>query len=106
MLGLIEVAGLNRVLGSLILGGYDSSKFIPNGVSFPFSSEDIRDLTLQIEGITTTSGQTPPSLLPRSIPAFVDSSQPSFWLPTVACELFERAFNLTWDDTSQPYLLT
>jgi hypothetical protein len=85
------------------LGGYDSSKFIPNDVSFPFNSEDARDLTLQLEAITTTDGI---SLLPKSIPAFVDSSQPSVWLPLEACTLFEKAFNLTWNSEKELYLLT
>jgi hypothetical protein len=103
---LITLLGLNNVLGSLVLGGYDSSKFISNGVSFPFNSEDIRDLTLQLEGITSSDRTGITSLLPKSIPAFVDSSQPSFWLPVEACTLFEKAFNLTWNDESELYLLT
>jgi hypothetical protein len=36
----------------------------------------------------------------------VDSSQPSFWLPVEACTLFEKAFNLTWDEKTELYLLT
>lgn len=97
---------MNHVLGSLILGGYDSSKFISNGVSFPFNSEDIRDLTLQLEAITASDSTGTTSLLPKSIPVFVDSSQPSFWLPNDACSLFEKAFNLTWDEEAEFYLLT
>jgi len=87
------------------LGGYDSSKFIENGVSFPFNSEDARDLTLQLESITMTDSTTSSSLLPSSIPAFVDSSQPSIWLPVEACTLFEQAFGLTWNDTLELYLV-
>lgn len=97
---------LNEVLGSLVLGGYDSSKFIPNDVSFPFNSEDARDLTLQLEAITMADSTTTISLLPTSIPAFVDSSQPSIWLPIEACALFEKAFNLTWNEEKELYLLT
>jgi hypothetical protein len=95
--------GLNNVLGSLVLGGYDESKFIPNGVIWSFNSEDIRDLTVQITSITTdTSNQ---KLLPEPIPAFLDSGLPYIWLPVEACTLFEDAFNLTWNNASELYLL-
>lgn len=90
---------LNRVLGSLTLGGYDRSKFVANDVSFSFGQEDVRDLTVQINSIT--SGDT--KLLPTSIPAFLDSSLPYIWLPIEACTLFEKAFNLTWDSTTKLY---
>jgi hypothetical protein len=68
---------LGSVLGSLVLGGYDSSKFVPNNVVFPFNSRDAIDLTLQIESITMTDSKKTAPLLKSSISAFVDSSQPS-----------------------------
>ena len=71
---------------------------------FNFNDEDIRDLTVQIESITTNDGKT--SLLPASIPAMVDSGDPNIWLPIEACALFEKAFGLIWDENSQRYLLT
>jgi len=91
------------VLGSLTLGGYDSSKFIPNNLTFAFAEEQNRDLTVQIEAITTASGT---SLLPSSIPAFLDSTVSCIYLPVSACTLFETAFGLTWNNTSQLYLLS
>ena len=86
------------------MGGYDTSKFIPNNVVFNFNEEDVRDLTVQIDSITTNNGQT--SLLPKSIPALVDSGEPCIWLPIEACALFEKAFGLIWDEKTQRYLLT
>jgi hypothetical protein len=38
------------VFGSLTLGGYDTSKFIENNVTWEMS-EDFKDLTVQIEAI-------------------------------------------------------
>ncbi|KAG4436208.1 hypothetical protein IFR05_008304 [Cadophora sp. M221] len=98
---------LNGVLGSLVFGGYDRSKFLANNVTWSFNSQDISDLTVQINSITTSSGTgiTPVQLLPEPIPAFLDSSLPYIWLPEAACILFERAFNLTWNSSSQLYLL-
>lgn len=92
----------NGMLGNLVLGGYDANKFFANGVSFPFNAEDQKDLTLQLEGIVSSDGSP---LLQSSIPTFVDSSQPSIWLPKSACTLFEKAFNLTYDNTTELYLL-
>jgi hypothetical protein len=75
-------------------------------VSFPFSNVDAQDLTLQLEAITMVdSNTTGTSLLPTSIPAFLDSSLPYIWLPTEACTLFENAFGITWDDETELYLL-
>lgn len=52
---------LKKVLGSLTLGGYDASRFIPNPVTFPFSRVDARALTISLQSITfqarTTTAQ-------------------------------------------------
>jgi hypothetical protein len=96
----------NQVLGSLVFGGYDTSKFIPNDVIFPFDSQDIRDLTVQLEAITMSDNETTgTALLPNSIPTFVDSSLPFIWLPVQACTLFEKAFGLVWDADTELYLI-
>jgi hypothetical protein len=95
--------GLNNVLGSLTLGGYDTSKFVPNNLTIAFSEQDNRDLVVQLQNIVT--GATPTSLLPTPIPAFIDSTVPYIWLPKPACSLFESAFGLVWDDATELYLL-
>jgi hypothetical protein len=94
--------GLNSVLGSLTLGGYDTSRFVSNNLTIPFFAEDERDLTVEIINIATGSGT---SLLPSPIPAFIDSTVPYIWLPVSACALFEEAFGLTWNETSELYIL-
>lgn len=110
--------GNNRVLGSLTLGGYDESKFYTNDVRFKFHPEDIRDLTVNLDAITynltTSSGsssrkevqsETSKHLLQSPIPVFLDSSTPYIHLPLSACLAFEQAFNLTYHNSSQLYLL-
>lgn len=98
---------LNQVLGSLIIGGYDASKFTPNNVSWSFSEQDERDLTVSLEGITMSSKTTSATsdLLSEEIPIFLDSTVPYIWLPSEACNLFEKAFNLTWNSTAELYLV-
>jgi hypothetical protein len=94
--------GLNEVFGSLVLGGYDSSRLIQNNYTFPLSVDT--GVATQLEAITTGTGQ---SLLPSSIsPVFLDSTLPYIYLPLEACALFENAFGLTWNDTAQLYLLS
>ncbi|KAF4631167.1 hypothetical protein G7Y89_g6965 [Cudoniella acicularis] len=97
---------LNQVLGSLTLGGYDRSKFVANDVTWSLYGQDIRDLTVQIDSITSTSGSSQTSLLPNSIPAFLDSGLPYIWLPAESCALFEKAFNLTWNNDTELYPLS
>lgn len=95
---------MNNVLGSLTLGGYDTSKFVPNDLTIAFSQQDNRDLIVQLQNIAV-AGATPTSLLPTPIPAFIDSTVPYIWLPQSACSLFESTFGLVWDDTTELYLL-
>lgn len=96
------VVGLSKVFGSLVLGGYDSSRFIQNNYTFPFSVDT--GLVTQLEAITTGTGQ---SLLPSPITLIsLDSTLPYIYLPLEACTLFENEFGLTWNETAQLYLLS
>lgn len=92
--------------GSLVLGGFDSSKFVANEVIFPINSSSQRDLTAQLEDIVVhRSDNSSASLLLTSISTFVDSSQAYFWLSSEACAMFEKEFGLNWNETAELYLL-
>ena len=95
--------------GSLTLGGYDATRFAPNNppVSIPFGSDQSRDLLIAIQAISSTSasGDIIDGLLPDPIYAFIDSTISTIWLPLEACQAFENAFNLTWIDINQYYIL-
>jgi len=43
------------------------------------------------------------SLLPTPISSFLDSSLPYISLPMDACQLFEKAFELIWDNATELY---
>lgn len=96
---------LNKALGSLTLGGYDSSLFIPNNVSFAFDEIDARDLTVIIKEIMFKAENVSQILSSSSIAAFVDSTVPYFYLPLEVCQKFEAAFGLTWNAEVQAYLV-
>ena len=90
--------------GSLVLGGYDESRFIPNNMTFAFAADFSRDLTVNLHSISyDTLGSSP--LLTESIPIFINSLVTHLWLPTEVCQRFEEVFNLTWSDSEQLYLL-
>ena len=100
---------LKQVLGSLTLGGVDSSRFAPSNLSIPFtpdSSEAPRNMMVGIQSIKSVdeSGKST-DLLPTGIMSFIDSTVPQIWLPLDACQAFEKAFGLTFDETSELYLV-
>jgi hypothetical protein len=91
------------VFGSLVLGGYDTSRFNPNNLTFNFGPQDDRELLVQLNKITTDDGT---SLLQQPISIFLDSTVPYIYLPEAACAMFESTFGLIWDSNTQLYLLT
>ena len=104
--------------GSLVLGGYDASRFEPTNVTFPFYEDISRDMLVHLTSLTTDNtvphAQTSEltmvgslyDLLPDGgISLFIDSTIPSIWLPLTACAAFENAFGLVWDDASSLYLV-
>ena len=95
------------MLASLTLGGYDSERFVPNDVRFPFAPDNERDILVSITGINAVdSSGSQTALLPNSIYSYIDSTIAEIWLPLEACEQFEQAFGLTYDETSNLYLLS
>ncbi|KAF2438355.1 acid protease [Karstenula rhodostoma CBS 690.94] len=104
---------LNKVFGSLTLGGYDQARFhrpseTAQDLTFPFYTDISRDLLVGISSIktsNTTSSSSESALLKDGIFALIDSTVPHLWLPQSVCEAFEDAFGLTWDSTSELYTL-
>lgn len=90
----------------MTLGGYDLARFTPNNLTFLFAPDNSRDVVVGIQSITSTdSKQTQTQLLPSGILAYVDSTVPHIWLPLDACQAFEKAFGLIYDNASQLYLV-
>jgi hypothetical protein len=76
-------------------------------VSFPFASDNERDVLVLIQSITSTdSSNKQTSLLPTPIYSYIDSTVAEIWLPTASCQLFEKAFGLVWDADSELYLVS
>ncbi|CAG8980566.1 hypothetical protein HYALB_00002564 [Hymenoscyphus albidus] len=97
---------LTRTPGSLTLGGYDASRFIPNNLTFQFGADDSKPLTLGLQAIQATNTfQGVMSLLPSGILTFIDSTVPEIWLPLAVCRIFEAAFGLQYDPSTDRYLV-
>jgi len=96
------------IFGSLTLGGYDTTRFTPNGLNFTMFEDISRDLLVVIQNITTNVTTTAGGgvLYGQSFAAYIDSLVPYLWLPTDACTAFEQAFNLTWNDTAELYFVS
>lgn len=97
----------DKVLSSLTLGGYDSSRFAPNDIEWDFQPDNERDLVVAIKSISsvTKDSKTNDGLLPNPIYAYIDSTVPQIWLPLEACLEFEKQFGLSYDNDSQLYLV-
>ncbi|MCJ1400022.1 hypothetical protein MMC11_003225 [Xylographa trunciseda] len=89
------------VHGSLTLGGYDTSRTGPENLTFDLWPQLPQDLPVSIKAITTGNE----SLLASSIVAHIDSSISQIWLPVAACERFEEAFGLTWNEEYNLYIV-
>ena len=96
------------VFGSLVLGGYDSTRFTPNtnDISFAFSTDPSRLLTIGVESVMATNTLKGTfSLSSGSHFSVVDSTVSHLWLPTDICNQFEDAFGLTYDPQTDLYLV-
>ena len=92
-----------KIFGSLTLGGYDSTRFEPNNVTFPLGADISLDFQVAIQSITTNLTDKP--LLNAGIISYIDTMIAHIWLPLDSCQLFEEAFGLVWDNTTELYLM-
>lgn len=94
------------ILGSLTLGGYDSSRFVPNSASFPLAGNDSQSLMIGVESITASGTlASNVTLLSNNFVALIDTTLPYLWLPLQTCRQFETAFGLSWDPSTGMYLV-
>ncbi|PTB43910.1 uncharacterized protein TrAFT101_002475 [Trichoderma asperellum] len=97
---------LNKALGSLILGGYDTSAYQDTNQTYKFFSDQSRDLSIGIKSISTNASADNTVLQSDLISMFIDSSVAEIYLPLDACKTFEKAFGLTYNTTLEMYLVS
>lgn len=98
----------DETVGSLVLGGYDASRFTASNISFPLGGP--HNLSIQVAvssllGMNTLSGTR--ALLESNEPTTftIDSSVADLWLPRDSCDLFVAAFGLIYDASTDLYLV-
>ena len=94
---------MKQVPASLTLGGYDASRFTPSNLTFDLADDNSRDLVVGVQSISAAG--SPQKLLPTPILAFIDATVPHIWLPLEACQMFETFFGISWDASSDLYLV-
>jgi Eukaryotic aspartyl protease len=88
--------------GSLTFGGYDSTRLrVDQNLTLAGGSDEFRPILLGIESITSGSN----IFLSEPIIAALDSTVAQIWLPISACQAFESAFGLVWNETSSFYFV-
>ncbi|KAF2140925.1 uncharacterized protein K452DRAFT_288326 [Aplosporella prunicola CBS 121167] len=93
-----------KVYGSLTLGGYDTARFEPNNLTFPFGPDISRQLLLVVQEVSTSVSDNP--LMSTPDYWFIESIVSSMWFPLDVCEAFEAAFGITWDEEYSLYLIS
>jgi hypothetical protein len=89
--------------GSLTFGGYDSTRVdLKKNLTLAGGVDEYRPILLGVESITSCDD----SLLSEPIVAALDSSVTQMWLPISACQAFEDAFGLVWNETYSLYILS
>jgi hypothetical protein len=94
------------MLGSLTLGGYDESRFKPNGITFSFGPNDERPTSLTLQHITadnTRNGTV--TFLQKKIYVNLDFTTAYLWLPADTCDRIASEFKLRYDVAKNLYLV-
>jgi hypothetical protein len=93
----------------LILGGSNLGRYSPNNISFQLDAN--QEPTVNLGGLTVSATGSAPwgpgkeSLMLEPALMQIDSTTPFIWLPEETCRQFERALGLTWNSTTNLYLL-
>ncbi|KAF1977927.1 acid protease [Bimuria novae-zelandiae CBS 107.79] len=98
-----------QALASLTLGGYDQSKFEDNNVTFGFDPNDDKPTSLYVQSMVAQNAFNGSTnlldLAHQPVYVTIDYTVPHLWLPESVCDLFASAFHLTYDNTTELYLV-
>lgn len=96
------------MLGNLVIGGYDQSRFKPAESNFTFGPNPDRPLKVGVQSIVTNTSllhQTQSNLVDSGHWSYIDSTVSQLWLPEAICDQFEKAFHLTYNNESGLYFV-
>ncbi|KAF1817156.1 acid protease, partial [Eremomyces bilateralis CBS 781.70] len=100
-----------KFLGSLVIGGYDSSRFDPSPYSYELD-KTTKEMRLSVQSIKAVykSGSDALDLSRESYElerhtVLLDSTLPYMFLPRSICDRFEEVLGLTYDNRTGLYLM-
>lgn len=103
------VVGTTKTPVDLVLGGHNTGQYQPSDLSFKLDTNNNPVATLETVSVSATGnppwGAGSQDLLITPANVRIDSSTPYLWLPEEACRRFEQNLGLTWNSTSNLYLL-
>lgn len=88
------------------MGGYDTSQFVSDTLTFSFGSDQSRDLLVGLQSITANTTGNTTTLMSEGTFTLIDSTVSQLWLPLAACQAFESAFGLVYNNTYNLYLIS
>ncbi|CAK1364997.1 unnamed protein product [Cercospora beticola] len=89
----------------MTFGGYDANR-MTTSISLEMGPDNSRPLLVGMQKITAENTQDGTvNLLPTGTLHFVDSTLPHIWLPNDAIDAFVSAFGLSYDNTTDLYLI-
>ncbi|KAH7065810.1 aspartic peptidase domain-containing protein [Paraphoma chrysanthemicola] len=93
-----------KVPGSLVLGGYDKARQSGDIVTIPFREK----LVVGLQTIITTSSyaNADTTILDNGILVALDPTVSELWLPQTLCDAFASAFNLTYVEAANRYVIS
>ena len=106
-----DYTAIGKILGSLILGGYDASRMDETKskpLSFKMTNETLREISVGLHGIGIFEGPAAAlsaEVLKDPVTITVEPVISRIWLPINVCQAFEKSFGLSWNETSQLYYI-
>lgn len=94
--------------GGLIIGGYDQDSFQHPGVEILITNNETRSLVAHVRSIVasnTLNGTLSAMFDFPSLPMAIDSGVSQLWLPQRVCENLAEALGLTYDNSTELYLV-
>ncbi|KAM0714134.1 hypothetical protein Q7P37_007605 [Cladosporium fusiforme] len=95
----------DEAFGSLTLGGYDPSRFVPTDTTFAFYPDVERNLLVNLRSVSANATGRSNLLPDGQIGVHLDSTAAAVWLPESACKAFEATFHISWNDKVQRYIV-
>lgn len=94
--------------GSLVIGGYDHNALQGPSISIPVATNNSRSLVAQMQSLVvanTLTGTLSAAFGLPSLQLAIDAGVSQLWLPKVICDKLAESLGLTFDSSTELYLV-